>query len=321
VAVDAFRQVWIAGTTASPEFPNTQGWSGGGDFIAGLDSSGSKLPYAARYPDDAASRSITVDNSGLLHVAGPTGIVSTIAPGSSPVPRIFGVANAANGPVSSRVTAGEVISIYGPHIGPATPLPIVPDASGNFPTAAQGYQVITSLRGSSPLQLLYLSDSQINAVIPFATHVSSPLSVITPNGATPEFPLSVVPAEPEIFRNADNSAIAINQDGTINSKDNPAARGSYVSIWVTGTGLTVDPVANAGQIAVAASNQYCCGVEIDQNTASVVYAGFAPGAVLGVSQVNFQVPAIRTSFNFLPSLRVVGSDGSLSRPVTLYLRN
>jgi uncharacterized protein (TIGR03437 family) len=138
-----------------------------------------------------------VESGGVLHVSGPTGIVSTIAPGSPPLPRIFGGSNAANGPVGSRVTGGEVISIYGLHIGPAAPVAIAPDSSGNFPTAAQGYQVVTSLRGSSPLQLLYLSDSQITAVIPVGTHISSPLRVIGPSAATPEFPLTVVPAAPE----------------------------------------------------------------------------------------------------------------------------
>jgi uncharacterized protein (TIGR03437 family) len=77
---------------------------------------------------------------------------------------------------------------------------------------------------------------------------------------------------------------------------------------------------------VTASNQYCCGVELGQATATVINAGFASGAVPGVSQINFQIPVTLSILGPIlslsgASLRVVGSDGSLSRPVTLYIRN
>ena len=314
LAVDASHEVWLAGTTASPEFPNTQGWSQGSDFVAGFDSSGSKLVYAARYPNDGTSRTLAVDTNGLLHVAGPTGIVSTIAPGGPPLTRVFGIANAANGPLDGRAAAGEVISIYGPHIGPANPIVTVADGSGNLPTSVPGYQVTIGV----PLPLLYLSDSLINAVVPFG-YAGGPLHVITPNSTTPDFMLTAVPAAPEIFRNPDNSAIAINEDGTRNATDNPALLGSYVSIWTTGSGVFAG--GSAGQIATTANNYYCCGIELGRGTAPVVYAGTAPGAALGVSQVNFQVPVIPQFSNpsSLP-LRIIAPDGSLSRPVTLYVR-
>jgi len=46
-------------------------------------------------------------------------------------------------------------------------------------------------------------------------------------------------AAPGIFRSQEgvsSQAAAANQDGTVNSPSNPAAPGSYVSVWGTGFG-------------------------------------------------------------------------------------
>ena len=326
IAVDTARQVWINGTTASPEFPNAQGWSQGSDFIAGFDVTGSKLIYSARYPNDSVSRSIAVDATGALHVTGRSGIVSVILPANPPLPRIFGVGNAAGGPLDGHIAGGELISIYGPHIGPATPVITVPDANGDLPTAVPGYQV---LFGGQPLPLLYLSDSQINAVVPFGflsffySKVSAPIHVNTPNGATPDFPLTIVLASPAIFRNPDYSAVAINQDGTRNAPNNPALAGSYVSIWMTGSGHGYG-LGNPGHIETDANNYRCCGIVFQSSpqplTGSVSYAGTAPGAVLSVTQINFLVPAFPLYPNPGPvSIQAVAPDGTLSDPVTIYV--
>ena len=296
VALDASGNVWIAGATASPEFPNMQGWSNGGDFLAALNPSGSALAYSARYPNDAASQSVAVDSTGLLHVAGPTGIVGTVAPTGTPVMRIFGIANAAFGPVLGRIVPGEVISIYGPHIGPATPATFTP-VSGVVPNSLAGVQVFFN---GVPAPLLYVSDSQINAVVPFGVY--SGTVRITSNGVTsPDFPTTVISAEPEVFRNPDGAAAAVNQDGSLNSAANPAKAGSIVSIWVTGAG-SILPRPRDGQIATTAQDFYCCYVgalmlsrlfpdPTPPPGPVVLYAGAAPGMVAGVVQINFQIPA------------------------------
>ena len=108
VALDASGNVWLTGTTASTQFPNPQGWSNSLDFLTGINPSGSALVYSARYPSDAVSQSVAADSTGLLHVAGPTGIVSTIAPGGTPLMRIFGIANAAFGPLLGHIVPAEL---------------------------------------------------------------------------------------------------------------------------------------------------------------------------------------------------------------------
>lgn len=326
LAIDTSDQVWLVGTTASPDFPNAQGWSQGSDFIAGLNSSGSSLLYSARYPADGVSNSIAVDANGLLHVSGPAGVVSTIAPFTSPLPRVFGVANAASDAIGGRIASGEVVSIYGPHIGPAIPITTVPDSSGNLPTTVNGYQVLLN-PGAAPLPLLYVSDSQINAVIPFLSDKAARLLyVMSPSASTPAFPITVVSAVPEIFHNPDSSAVAVNQDGTLNTSDNPAPSGSYASIWVTGANLpyltnSTGGEAKYGQIAMYTSDYLCCDVEIFHAKTSVSYAGTAPGAVFGISQVNFHLRGILLMGTYTIPIRAIASDGSVSAPVYLYVRS
>jgi uncharacterized protein (TIGR03437 family) len=212
--------------------------------------------------------------------------------------RIFGIANAAFGPLLGRIVPAEVISIYGPHIGPATPATATAGASGPLPTSLAGVQVLFN---GVAIPLLYVSDSQINAVAPQSATPNSSFTVrIVLNGVTsPDFPATVVAAEPEIFRNSDGTAAAVNQDGTVNSAANPAKAGSIVSIWATGTG-SIYPRPLDGQISTAAQDYYCCQVDISPDYSLgpvpppgpvVLYAGAAPGMVAGVVQVNFQIPA------------------------------
>lgn len=320
IAVDASGQVWIAGTTSSSGFPNAQGWSLGSDFVTGFDAAGAKLIYSARYPNGAASQAVAVDTAGMLHIAGPAGSVSTVAPEATPLTRIFGVTNAAWGSLDGRIAGGEVISIYGPHIGPASPIITTPDSSGNLPTSVAGYQV--TAQNFAPLPLLYLSDSQINAVVPFGVYQSSSLSLSTPSGSAPPFTVTVLSSIPEIFRNPDGTAVAINQDGTLNSISNPAAFGSYVSIWITGANLAAP--GYAGKIAAASNNYSCCAIGIHGDMsvmAPVTYAGAAPGAALGVVQINFQVVtgSLIGSPPYPVGLTAIANDGTTSHDALIYV--
>lgn len=291
IALDPAGNVWIAGSTASPDFPNAQGWSSGGDFVAEFNAAGTKLPYAARYPAGAASQTIACDAGGAIHFAGPSGLVSSLTPPGPPLSRIFGVANSAYGNIGGQVAAAELISIYGPHIGPSTPVTGVPDSSGEMPTTLGGVQVFAVQNGPAlqHLPLLYVSDTQINAGLPYYFGSLS-LRVVNAGTTSPDFPVAALNALPEIFQNPDGSAVAVNQDLAINSPDHPAPAGSYVSIWVTGVGEPAFGLTDTGKVATSALNSYCCTVTAQDVPAYVSYSGPAPGVVGAVTQVNFQVP-------------------------------
>jgi uncharacterized protein (TIGR03437 family) len=287
IALDRSGNIWIAGITASPEFPNQQGWlMSGGDFVLGLTPAGSSLLYSAQYPSGTVSQAVAVDLTGTLHVAGPTGLVSTVTPRGSPLMRVFGIANAAFGPVLGRVTPFEVVSIYGPHIGPAKAASFVPDGSGYVPRSLAGVQVLFD-GGAAPL--LYVSDSQINAVVPreVLSGDSVRVQIISNQVTSPDFVASVISADPQIFQNPDGTAAAVNQDGSINSADNPALAGSVVAIWATGAGV-MDQSPLDGRIAPSAYFFGCCDI-VGSIGSTMVYEGAAPGLVAGVVQINVRL--------------------------------
>jgi uncharacterized protein (TIGR03437 family) len=318
LAVDSSGNVWLAGST-SGGFPSASPGVtiGPGDFLAELKPDGSALSYAESFATGSMGQAIILDGSGLLHVAGLNGLVSTITPLQPFTPRILGIANAAAGPFSGRVSPGEIISIYGSGIGASTAISATPDSNGLFPKSLGGVQV--SIDGVAA-PLLYASSGQINAQVPFVLPHPDAATIRITNGSSPipSFRVSVDPAIPGIFTNA-RSAAAINEDGTVNSFANPAKAGSIVSIWVTGIG--VDLGAEDGQVSPAASN-YCADCEISVNGVTAangltlaVYAGAAPGLIDGVAQINFTVPSL--SGLYMNQATLTLTIGDAVSPVTI----
>ena len=302
IAIDAAGDVWISGVTQSGGFPvKDTVFPHGSEFLAELNSTGSALPYSAlfpgklpvvAFPNKAVAAALAVDASGTLHVGGSTGVISAFpsgsAPGQTPAPYVFGIANAAGGDLSGRVAPAELIAIYGLHLGPAAPVTATFNAAGFLPTTLAGVEVTID---GTPAPLLYVSDTQINAVAPveLTTGVTE-LQVAQNSVPLPDFRVVTDATAPGVFLNPDGSAAAINQDGTVNSQANPAKVGSYVSIWATGTGYFP---GSDGQMATG-PNQFCnlqygCLIGHDESAGTPSYAGAAPGMVNGVVQINFQV--------------------------------
>ncbi len=124
----------------------------------------------------------------------------------------------------------------------------------------------------------------------------APSSVTVTNNLAvlPAFSVFAITADPEVFRNADGSTAALNQDGSVNSASNPAKAGSTVSIWATGLPAPY-PLGPDGAIAVSALNT--CNCEIAPATYNppqvlVTYAGNAPGMFFGIAQINFVTPYV-----------------------------
>jgi uncharacterized protein (TIGR03437 family) len=311
--LDASGDLWVAGTTRSTEFPDNQGWFVGGDFVVELNPQGTALPYSSRYPDNTVSTSIAVDSGGLLHLTGPNGIVSVIAASAQPVMRPFALTNAAGGTATGRIAPGEAISIYGPHIG-AFPA-VEATFSGMLPTALAGAQVLFD---DIPAPLLYVSDSQINAMVPYevAGHTTSDLRIVFSGVTSPPFRTAVAASQLGIFANA-----AVNQDGTLNSTAQRAKPGDFLSIWGTGAGW---PTLTDGQIATGAASdggafsaillEWQNGNSVDVPL-NVAYSGVAPGLPAGIFQVNVQLPPGAYTATGI-TLKVVG-QASVTLPVYL----
>jgi uncharacterized protein (TIGR03437 family) len=288
ISLDASDNVWLAGANGAG-FPSAQPgfMATAGDFLAELSADGSARSYSAEFPSGAVGQVVVIDQSGVIHVAGETGLISTVTPAQPFAPRILGIVNAAGGVLSGRISPSEVISIFGFGLGPAIPVTAAP-STGFFPTSLGGVQV---LMNGTAIPLLYVSALQINAEIPgplYGTD-SAEVQVVYNTSMLPDFRVELDASIFGIFENPDGSVAAINQDGTVNSPSNPAKAGTIVSIWGTGFGnaaITVD-----GAVTTRANN-WCteCYISIASNSIQpVAYAGTAPGLIDGLMQINFMV--------------------------------
>lgn len=224
-------------------------------------------------------------NQGSILLSSPSQVASLIA-----------VASAAAFQASGRVAPYELISLYGIGIGPAI---------------AQGGQIVagyltTSLGGAQVLfdgvaaPLLYAGANQINAIVPGSVsgRLTTALRVVTPTGSIEGTSMYVTPSHPEVFT-TDVSAIALNQDGTINSPTNPAAKSWIVTVWATGGGLA-DGAQSDGAVVTGTLRKPQLPVFVfinadrgpdAQEALDLLYAGDAPGMVTGVLQINFRLPS------------------------------
>ncbi|HEX5432334.1 MAG TPA: hypothetical protein VFW83_10220 [Bryobacteraceae bacterium] len=89
-----------------------------------------------------------------------------------------------------------------------------------------------------------------------------------------EIPLTVADSAPALFADASGGALANNEDGTLNTQSNPAARGSIVSLYGTGLGAAGLPVS----------------VSMGGDSAQVLYAGPVAGDP-GLFQINARIPS------------------------------
>lgn len=225
------------------------------------------------------------------------GIVTHLVqtPGATTVP-LACVGNAASF-LGSTISPGELVSLFGSGLGPAVGIgPQVTLASG-FPAELAGVKV--TFNGTAA-PLLYAQDGQINAIVPWELSSAGQAQVcVTYNGAAPACMASSVSAvHPGVFMLDPYHAIALNQNGTLNTASNPAKVGDEVSIFATGLG-TMSPLPKDGSVVgfpLPTLNLPVTMATVSQTGGPVIpitvdYYGPAPDEVAGFSQINFTVDA------------------------------
>jgi uncharacterized protein (TIGR03437 family) len=178
---------------------------------------------------------------------------------------------------TGAVAPGEIVTLFGNGFGSSTP-------SVSF--------------SQFPATILDASNCQINAVVPFEVTPTLPTFVTVEAGGQTLGPvkLPVVLAAPGIFTVNDSGsgqAAILNQDSSVNSSTNPAARGSIVSVYMTGAGA-LSPLIADGSLGplIPPFPMPMAGVSatIGSVDAPVAFVGQAPGLIAGATQVNIQVP-------------------------------
>jgi uncharacterized protein (TIGR03437 family) len=267
-------------------------YSFGYDFVGVFNSSGIDVTPFLRYGADGG---LAFSPSGDITVAGSGSVIAQLAAGSPTSPSVFGITNSASFSANGQVSPGEIISITGLNLGPDTATTASLSAGQQIlPSSLGGVQVLFD---GVATPLLYVSSTQINAIVPFgiADQPETTMVVKNASGSSNHALLGVVSAVPGIFVTGSAYqnlpvAAALNQDGSINSPSNRAAPGSIVSVFATGFGaLTPQPQDGSLLIGSLPTLQQTVGV-FTSDIANVLYAGPVPGQVAGAMQVNFQLP-------------------------------
>jgi len=230
-------------------------------------------------------------------------------------PRILSVSSGMsflNGPLAP----GLIFSILGTGLGPSPGVAGQPDPQTQlFTRSLGGVQVLVN---GILCPVLYASDMQINAIAPYSLHSKDSAAVaVRRNGVlSSEVPVHVSPASPGLFSSSASGAgpgAILNQDQSFNSPQNPAAKGSIVSLFGGGDGQS-SPQGIDGLTSIAPLPAPLLPVSVFIGgipATDISYAGAAPTLVGGVLQVNVRIPASAPSGN-VPVVLVVG--GASSQP-------
>jgi uncharacterized protein (TIGR03437 family) len=304
-SVPGTLSVQVTSTTASSvPFTATFVPSSGENFLTVTPTSGNTPATISLSVNSAVSSTLAAGNySGVVQVASGTGAIQTVSvtlvvsPAGTPV--LLSITSAAS-LQPGAVSPGDIVSIFGNNIGPATPATgtvFTVTASGTVPTTLAG---VTVTFNGVPAPLLFVAGGQINAIVPYEVAGQTSVPVVVNNGtaSSATFTVSVTAVVPAIFSLAENGSgqgAILNSNGTVNGPSNAAAPDSIISIYATGEGQLV-PAGTTGCITggtlplpkpVAAVSVTIGGLP----ATSIAYAGEAPGLVCGVIQVNATIPS------------------------------
>ena len=202
------------------------------------------------------------------------------------------------------VTAGELLELSGSGLGPQQGA--LPNATLQTPYPTRVSEVQVTFDGT-PAPILWAQDGQINVVAPWSLNTTQNTQVCVTYSDVVLKCVSWPTAgwTPGVFMNYGTNAfaVALNQDGSVNSATNPAALGSLVSVFVNGLGSITPQQADGALVNLPLpSNVFPAtlqalvpdpnsprGVGTMQVAAEVTYNGPAPFRVAGVSQINFRL--------------------------------
>jgi uncharacterized protein (TIGR03437 family) len=265
----------------------------------------------------------TVVVAGTGSATGSTTINVTLTV-TAPLPTITSIGNAASY-AGGSISPGEIITIFGTALGPNPPVqsPTVDPTTGLVSTTLGNVQVLV---GGIAAPMLYVSATQVSAVVPyeiarqaFGTSILVKFLGQTSNAIS----VNVSPSVPGIFsQNASGTgpAAVLNQDFSGNGPNNPAARGSTISIYLTGEGQT-SPAGVTGSVTCSSHNPCSSvsqipvpllpvAVRIDNQPAAITFAGNAPTFVAGLMQLNAVIPTTVPDTGAVPLQVTIGSVNS-----------
>ena len=212
--------------------------------------------------------------------------------GQAPAYSAAGMVNGPNyapGPFAPK----SLVSIFGSGLARSSQGVTAGDILNNtLPTELNGTHVYVM---NSPAPLLYVSDGQVNFLVP-GNQLDGDVKIrVVREGLTgPEVTVTLVDAAPALFQTAAGYAIAAHLDNSLIAPGSPAQAGEIIVVYACGLGRTL-PNPAPGAIPQSAAviqrlsdlKVYLGGAAID--AASILYAGLTPGSA-GLYQINLVLP-------------------------------
>ena len=223
--------------------------------------------------------------------------------------------------ISSAIAPGTLMTIIGEKMGPDAGVAYTPE-NGRVPFNVAGTTVTVD---GMPAPILYAQSGQINFVTPWSIRTDGKKIPVCAalSGATSCLYAATAPGAAGFF-SLGNSTAAINEDGTVNSQNNPAHPGSYVSLYLTGAGPLTDEVPDGGiadlvpkglaasaTVKIATLPGICLkgGVCPTEFPADTLYVGWVPTLTNGAQVLIIRLP--RNSYSGSPWVEAAFDAGNL----------
>jgi len=267
--------------------------------------SGTWTPIHPVTPVTVTAKAQSAALTGMLSITG--GLQNNSDP---PLITPEGVISATNSSAGAPLAVGALISIYGQNLSGST-------------AGAVGLPLETSLQGVSVqmgsmlLPLLYVSSSQINAIVPYEllTNVPQPLLVSRGSHLSTTIQVPLADTLPSVFT-ANGQGIVVDPKGVLYDASHPAHAGDIGVIYCTGLGTVTGgvPAGSASPSSPPATTTNAVTVTVGGQPAQVQFSGLTPGYA-GLYQINVVIPAGVASGNALPV--VVREGGRSSAPAVI----
>jgi uncharacterized protein (TIGR03118 family) len=262
------------------------------------------------------------DPNTLYFTAGIQGQAHGLLGSIAPPAAVSSLSNGASGLAASAIAPGEVVLVNGGTVGPSPTVDGVIPTTGSMATTLSATTVTFN---GTPAPILYANASQTAVVVPWEIAGSTSASVVVTykSQITPAISIPVAASAPGLFTSAESGSgevVAFNQDGTVNSASNAAARGTVGVLYATGDGME-DPTAVDGVVSgdLIRTPLLPVSVTVGGQAAQVVFAGSAPGLLAGVLQVEVVLPTA-ASTGAVPVVLTIGTASTSAQTATIFLK-
>lgn len=210
--------------------------------------------------------------------------------------KIFNAAGFA--PAGNPISAGEFIALQGTGLARSQQT-----ASPPYPGALNGVTVLINNRAAA---MQFVSDTQINCVVPYSTQGPTATIVVQNNGVNSNtVTVPVAGTSPAIFsldRSGSGPGAVLHPDYALVDSARPAVAGETLQVFLTGMGAVNPPVADGsggGTNTLNSTTTSPIVVLVGGQPATVVSSFLAP-LYPGLYQMNVRLPAVLPGSGSLP---------------------